>query len=387
MNPSKGLVFKANDDFENQTGDAVNKWYKTFASYNRASNQPSLSISYNGDDIEPGTEPIYRSLYYSKYDPNKYNTNVVPAVGSYTDLIQYRMNCYGYAFGFILEGQATITSDGGYKQQPGEFALTADKPNVLPVFGVTNSQTLMNNVVSNMMLDAKRLGYSIVEYTPSSSTVMQYGNSSRLIALVTGYYSPRSICDYHFYIQHNNGTWSHKLGSSPVTNLSIDTDVPLTNSNIQTLANQGVYATQGKLKFFVITKTAVVDYSHEEGCQCNGPCNHTQSSLFLREQAGDYLQTAKQKQTGSTSAKIDFAEDHDVYCFTATATRSYTVTTTCSSGANLDCKLYDTYGSVIQSDTANGQVSITVTLAEGGRYFFEIYNSSKTVANYTFSIS
>ncbi len=54
MSPLKGLVFKADDDFENQTGDAANKWYKTFAAYNRASNQPSLSISYNGDEIEPG---------------------------------------------------------------------------------------------------------------------------------------------------------------------------------------------------------------------------------------------------------------------------------------------------------------------------------------------
>lgn len=46
--PYKGLVFKANSTFENQTGDAIKTWYKTFSSYNRAEDyRPSLSITYN----------------------------------------------------------------------------------------------------------------------------------------------------------------------------------------------------------------------------------------------------------------------------------------------------------------------------------------------------
>ena len=46
FSPSKGLVFKATDSFEEQTGDDVQYWKKTFASYNRASNKPSLSITF-----------------------------------------------------------------------------------------------------------------------------------------------------------------------------------------------------------------------------------------------------------------------------------------------------------------------------------------------------
>lgn len=47
QNPAKGLVFKANSTFENQTGDAIKTWYKTFSSYNRAEDyKPSLSITY-----------------------------------------------------------------------------------------------------------------------------------------------------------------------------------------------------------------------------------------------------------------------------------------------------------------------------------------------------
>ncbi len=44
--PNKGLVFKANDSFESQTGDDIKTWYKTFASYNRSDCWPSLCITH-----------------------------------------------------------------------------------------------------------------------------------------------------------------------------------------------------------------------------------------------------------------------------------------------------------------------------------------------------
>ena len=46
QSPAKGIVFKATNTFENQTGDNIQHWKKTFASYNRSSNKPSLSMSY-----------------------------------------------------------------------------------------------------------------------------------------------------------------------------------------------------------------------------------------------------------------------------------------------------------------------------------------------------
>ncbi len=375
QSPAKGLVFKANSSFENQTGDAINKWYKTFAAYNRASNQPSLSISYYTSN---GNNTIQRNLYYSKYDPDKFNYyNESLPIG---DSIQLRMNCYGYAFGYIFDGYAIFDDEIGYKQQPGEFASTSNKGNVLPLIA-NSATTLMNNVVSNMMLDATRLGFSVTEYTPlASSTVMQCGTYNRLIALVTG------VDDYHFYIQHNDGTWSHKPGLYPVTNLSLDTNISLTNSNIQSLANEGYYE-GGELKFFVITKTAVVDYPHGERCCLNWPCNHSQSSLYLREQAGDYLQTAKDKNLGNTVARIDFADDHDVYCFSPTSTRTYTITTICSSDADLDCMVYDDTGDMIEYSNNTGQISMSIVLISGENYFFDIYNYSSTVTDYTFTIS
>lgn len=46
QSPAKGVVFKANASFENQTGSDIKKWLKTFASYNRSAYQPSLKIVY-----------------------------------------------------------------------------------------------------------------------------------------------------------------------------------------------------------------------------------------------------------------------------------------------------------------------------------------------------
>ena len=50
QSPSKGIVFKASDSFEDQTGDNIKLWYKTFASYNRSGYKPSLTINYSGGD-------------------------------------------------------------------------------------------------------------------------------------------------------------------------------------------------------------------------------------------------------------------------------------------------------------------------------------------------
>lgn len=44
--PEKGIVFMASSSFEAQTGSNIRYWYKTFASYNRSSNKPSLTIEY-----------------------------------------------------------------------------------------------------------------------------------------------------------------------------------------------------------------------------------------------------------------------------------------------------------------------------------------------------
>lgn len=81
QSPAKGLVFKASDSFESQTGSAVKNWHKTFASYNRASNQPSLSVTYQPPQtlIPDGVYRIknnYSGLYLQSADRANSLTNV-----------------------------------------------------------------------------------------------------------------------------------------------------------------------------------------------------------------------------------------------------------------------------------------------------------------------
>ena len=297
-----------------------------------------------------------------------------------TDHIQYRMNCYGYAFGHILHGAAMYLGNGGYKQQPGEFAKTDDKDETVINIVKGDPSASMNNVVANMRLDANRLGYMLNEYVPTTATVAQYGTAGRLIAVVTG------SNDYHFYMQHNDGTWSHKRGSMAVTNKSIASNVTLTNANIRTKANEDAYA-NGELRFFVITRPATWDYPHAYHCCLDWPCSHAQSTLYYLDIAGDYFQTASTITSGSKSARIDYAKDNDVYRFVPSTSKTYTITTTCSSGADLNCKIYDAYGSLLTQNVSVGQVDITLTLQAGKTYYFDVDNYSKTVTDYTITIS
>lgn len=366
----KGILFKASASVENGTTYIK----KTFSSFNRSTYKPSLSITYDSG--------IKSNIYYSKYDPDKFNNaGATPSHGSLTEHIQYRMNCYGYAFGHILQGAAVYSVfSGGYKQQPGEFARTDDKDEAVINIVRNNPSASMSNVVSNMQLDANRLGYMLNEYVPTTATVAQYGAAGRLIAVVTGSH------DFHFYMQHNDGTWSHKPGSDPVTNKSITSNVVLTNANIRIRANEGVYA-NGELKFFVITRPATWDYPHAHHCCLDWPCSHAQSALYYLDIAGDYFQTASVIASGSKLARIDYAKDHDVYRFVPSTSKTYTITTTCSSGADLDCKIYDAYGSHFAQSVAVGQVNITLALQAGKAYYFDVYNYSNTATDYTITIS
>lgn len=371
---SKGIIFKAKDSIEN--GSTYKS--KTFASYNRAEYRPSVTITY--------TSGVVRNQFYSKYDPSRFNAQNYPPNIQNKYIPQYRMNCYGYAFRYILDGAAPIV-DGyiyPYKQQPGNFTSAEKRNQVKELYNYTNATDYMNAVVSNIKLDAERVGYAITECPLTSSTAQQYGTSSRLIALVTGY-NGRGF-DYHFYMQHNDGTWSHKPGATEVTNLSLDDNVILTNENIYSKANQGTY-TGNNLKFFLITKSAVIDQPHTTAYP--DPTSIITQTVYFPalEKAGDYFETPAYISTGSTNAQIDFAKDHDVYCFTARTTKTYTITTTCSEQANLNCMVYDANANIIGRNTTSGRVNLSISLNAGSQYYIDIYNSAGTYVKYTLTVS
>ena len=381
-----GILFKASNSLESGSSDK----YKDFASYDRFTLKPSLKVVF--------TYGVVRNQFYSKYDPEKFNTNVIPSIGSHSSLIRYRMNCYGYAFCNILNGSAEINAQGGYKQQPGEFAL-ANNTLVSPLSiqssdlsdgfeGLSNK--MMAKISNNILLDSERLAnYTITEYVQTSSSISQYGSSSRLIAVVVGCnreFDPIAMqynysWDYHFYMQHSDGTWSHKPGSSNITNKSISSNVILTNNNIASKANEGFYE-NGSLKFFIITKKAIYDSLFTSHCCYKAPrCpDHSINvNSVASETAGDYLETCRYLTVNSLNGKLDFKKDHDVFCYQMATGRNYTIT-----AGNANIAVYNADGVKINpvSNTTN-----TYFLNGGLTYYIDVYFDNSSVDYYTYTLN
>ena len=232
---------------------------------------------------------------------------------------------------------------------------------------------LMTNVVYNMNLDASRLGYTLTEYVPTAGTpIKQCGTNSRMIAVVTGernvWYQGilYLVRDYHFYMQHNDGTWSHKPGGTEVTNRSLDTpNITLTNSNIQSKANEGNYS-NGDLKFFEITKPANWDLLHQ-GRNPSG----IQLGVYS-DGAGDHLQNAKTLTSSSDTGWLDHPKDRDVYRFAVDSSAYHSIQVYNDYLVTYRCQLYDETGELLTTQTGYMDVLFNYYLIGGTTYYLAI---------------
>lgn len=339
-------------------------------SYARVSNAIGVNSNYasiqeysNIDTMKWTFEPVV-NRFYSEYTPEKINDFY----------IKDRLNCYAYAFGFV---EYYDVLDGG-KQQPGLFASDADKDLIKNLYAFNDSAELMNRIVYNMHLDASNIGYSLTEYTTEDDTVEQFGSDSRLIAVVAS-----SNDRYHFYTQHNDGTWSHKTGDFAARNTafsSTDSEpIYLDNRNIK----QYVYDSYsgGICKFFIITKDAVYDYSHGKS---NSP---TQNVFYFSDLAGDNMFTASSISIGTTEACFDTINDVDFFVISSDTTKLCTITTTCESNYDIECEIYNYNGELVVSHTVIGQVNTKLPVYAGKNCFIKLYNYDNLAGEYTITIS
>ena len=345
------------------------------------------------------SQEIQKNKFYSLYDPDQYNYSAGTTPTDPTEWIQYKENCYGYALGFVLDGPAAVTpvygGMSGYKQQPGEMASLADRQAglVQNPFVPNNPSLSMSNLVCNIELDAARLGYSVTEYVPSGNPE-QFGVRNRLIALVVSYQ------DYHFYVQHSDGTWSHKPGSAPVSNRSLGDNEILMNGNIVSKSRQDIY-TNGQIKFFLITKPMVADYPHGEaccsafwecnhsgdGCGCTGTCNCLPTQLFLKDTAGDTPEQSTSVFTGSKQCQFDFANDVDCFAFCPAVSGTYSfATTSTSNDAYIVGTLYDRFGTVLDESDQTAHIQITRYLTAGQMYYLRLSDYDDYTYPYTLII-
>lgn len=198
-------------------------------------------------------------------------------------------------------------------------------------------------------------------------------------------------------MQHNNGTWSHKKGENEVTDKVYIRNNPdpiyLNNQNIKDCAESNTYLS-GHVRFFLITRHAISDYSHgkvdiRRGIQCE---------TNYKDMAGDNMFTSSSLSIGEHEGCIDTYNDVDFYVFKPTTTCNYTIQTTSfrkdENGLinnididDLDCEIYDKNGKLVYNDRRSGQVNNVFNLTGGQNYFIKIYNYSKTPCNYTLTLS
>lgn len=320
---------------------------------------------------------VTRDRSISFYDPDIYND---PTEGQDLDSLQHRTNCYGYSIRCYYQGELVdIDNDGyldQYKQQPGEFALDDYIPLVRDNIILDNPTESMTNVLFNMACDGESRGYNLYYYNldPGEKPKI-YAGGHRVIALVTG------NTDYHFYMQHRDGTWSHKPGSGKVTNLSIDDKVPLTNDNIIEKANQGIY-TNGELQLIIVSKDAIVDRSHSSRFSSDHvnfyPYDH--AGKFVETAEDIYLDRRRNSQFDYHVGEDKETNDTDVFCFKPTTSGDYRFSV--QSDVDTDGILGNDNLETLKVDTSSGDVDITYYLIANQEYYLVIYNYNKTYSEY-----
>ena len=311
---------------------------------------------------------VSASRWTSQYQPDVVNNG----------WLLERMNCYGYAMQLYYQGTLSSEEYYSYKQQPGEFAYNTETFNNLRI-SYGNAFSYWKNidafVPDRMREDFNTLGYSMTEVVNSD----QATGSKRKIALTWGYFldwQGNPTGDYHFYFQHDDGTWSHKPGETQVSNLSIDTGTVLTNANIASKGKEGYY-TSG-IKFFEITKDVVVDHPHN-----NGHGSNTYAPTAFLDRAGDNVDKATYL-SSTMYAKLDYEADTDYYQIIPTTTKNYTISTS-GNGIDLDGTVISSSGTLIAADNSTANFNVNVQLQAYQTYYVRIYDFNDTNNNYTIS--
>lgn len=369
---------------------------------------------------------VYSSMgnFYSDYSSSSYYVNysagvktaivrtiwgdVEVPIETYLDSgLQLRANCYGYAFRFFYAPQDLNNvmgynlKEGGrfgfYKQQPGEFAVKANGltvnitetesvivsnyydlilrlDQVLGSSWYTNAQR-MNVMQQLLQADASALGYTITEMTSMAIPNAQSYSNKRLIALVV------ANGDYHFYMQHSDNTWSHKGGTEQPSNKCFDCNIELNNTNIRSHACEGDYQ-DGMVKFFYITKDAVIDYGHGNGCFDTS----TRTAIVLAERVGNEVFSAEFIETvpeDYLTGYIDYVGDVDFYNFYVLESDDFNFTVEAEGGYDIGIVIYNSSGDTVATAvTYSGIATFSVFLSSSDDYYIGFYALDQNIYAY-----
>ena len=126
--PEKGVVFKASSSFENNGTD---RWYKTFASVNRNTYQPSLKITYE-------KIAIFGLFTYANciFEPLYVNDSSYPYIKK-TSSVNYYNGAYLWCVEYMPEYESLAISSLGLKALQGEtcYSITTTPVNSTYLYG------------------------------------------------------------------------------------------------------------------------------------------------------------------------------------------------------------------------------------------------------------
>ncbi len=114
-------------------------------------------------------------------------------------------NCYAYAM--KLENDPRTGEPFQSKPQPGEFS--GNGLTYRDLYG--DSETVKNNINKKVIADAEVLNLNYIEVSSANHTAKP-GNWVVALAYAT------DGSDYHWYRRNDDGSWSHKPGSTPIIN-------------------------------------------------------------------------------------------------------------------------------------------------------------------------
>lgn len=383
----QGILFKASSSVENASAYL----HKTFASYNRASYKPSMRI-------------VYTNPFYSQFDDS---TGAVVAKGSGTlyssaSLLQKRANCYGYALQTHLSSHLSLPNIYGYFHLPGEFAdksggLTIS-PNASLSYTISTRADLENlwtdtlwamiqveNFESSAKLafhgimqtllrkDIEAMGYSVT-FTSAAAVKAPTTASRRLVIMVAG---ADAGPDYHFYLQHTDGSWSHKRGNTAATTQCICKEVDsLDSDSIIEHVQDGGY--DDYITYFYVTKPAIFDFGNANGYLST----LTKTETEYVDLAGDVLENAQKIVVPeSVQGRFDYAGDVDTYVFNATSTR-YQINlqkiNSTEDDYSITVLLRDENGSMVNVSTISGDSSVFFPTIDPGVYYLSVYIPAST---------
>ena len=314
-------------------------------------------------------------------------------------------NCYGYAihvyseskayeceFGVLPDGTAGYNYiERPYRQQPGEFAHTIDyvSNRLEEAKSKTNAKDYMDIIQSFIYEDFAALRISSGEewIIRRSTETEAVPAGCRKIALVI-----KLGGDFHFYLRHSDGIWSHKPGAGHVTNKSLaNSNLILTDSNIDTEARRNVYP--DGIRYYIIGKSAIIDYCHKAGHygSVNKPRpspTPLQTTPAFTDRAGTVPKTSQTISGTLTGARFDYSGDIDYYAFTPSQSGTYTIKTSITSSTyDVDIVVSNFRNVPVASATGPENAVLTVNLVAGNTYYIKVSDSKNNKGTYTLYIS